>query len=278
MNSAAGDLQDPQIRTEAFEGPLDLLCYLIEKNRINIYDIPIAEITDQYVDHIARMDILDMEMATGFLVMASTLLTIKSRMLLPGKAAADGAEGADPREELVIRLLEYRRCKSLADELRTRYAVYESCAYRLPESPENLGVDLLQADEIFSADFFFTACRAVADRNRIRFYDVSNRLMHILRRDRISLKEKMKMIWDRVVSRAVLFFNEIFPADRTSRSERVVGFLALLELLRSDRIRAAQDTPFDVIRIEKNAETEGTGDLVFEKHFGKKKIEEIRYQ
>lgn len=271
------DNANPSVRTGTFEGPLDLLCYLIEKNKINIYDIPISDITDQYLDHIAGMAALDMELTTEFIVMASTLLSIKSKMLLPGRPAAEEQEGDDPREELVIRLLEYRRCKSLAGELHERYEKYQSCVFKLPETCATLGIEQVYSEESFSADSFYGACRAVAERNRIRFYDVSNRLMHILRRDRISLKEKMKMIWNSVVAGTKVFFNELFPADRMTVSERVVGFLALLELLKSDRLKVEQEAPFDVICIEKNPEKPDEGDFGFEKAYGKQKIEEISY-
>ncbi|MHB8963321.1 MAG: segregation and condensation protein A [Saccharofermentanales bacterium] len=278
MSSISETVSNPDIRTGAFEGPLDLLCYLIEKNKVSIYDIPIIDITDQYIDFISKMNIIDMELTTEFLVMASTLLIIKSKMLLPGKQTADGADGDDPREELVIKLLEYRRCKSLAEELRSRYSDYMNCVFKLPETIGSLGIEQVYAGETFSPDSFFSACKVVADRNKIRFFDVSNRILHILKRDRISLKDKMKLIWEGVVSRTRVFFNELFPMDSMNRSERVVGFLALLELLKSDRLKVEQAFPFDVIYIEKNPDTAGEGDLVFEKHFNRQKFEEINYQ
>lgn len=278
MSSISETVSNPDIKTGTFEGPLDLLCYLIEKNKVSIYDIPIIDITDQYIDFISKMDILDMELTTEFLVMASTLLIIKSKMLLPGKQSAEGSDGDDPREELVIKLLEYRRCKSLADELRNRYSDYKNCVFKLPETTGSLGIEMVHAEEAFCPDSFFNACKVVADRNKIRFYDVTNRLLHILKRDRVSLKDKMKLIWEGVVARTRVFFNELFPLGTMSKSERVVGFLALLELLKSDRLTVEQAFPFDVIYIEKNPDTAGEGDLVFEKHFNRQKIEEINYQ
>jgi segregation and condensation protein A len=277
MSSINETVTNPAIRTGAFEGPLDLLCYLIEKNKVSIYDIPIVDITDQYIDFIAHMTIPDMELTTEFLVMASTLLSIKSKMLLPGKASSDGDDGDDPREELVIKLLEYRRCKSLADELRHRYADYRDCAFKAPETIGSLGIEQVHPEESVSAEAFFAACKTVAERNKIRFFDVSNRILHILRRDRISLKDKMRWIWDGVVARTRVFFNELFPSDSAPRAERVVGFLALLELLKSDRLKVEQAYPFDVISIEKNPDSADDGDLVFEKHFNRQKFEEINY-
>ena len=115
----------PEIRIQHFEGPLDLLCHLIEKNDIDIYDIPISEITAQYMDYLSAMKRLDMDVASEFLLMGATLVHIKSRMMLPGKKSgeSDGTE-EDPREELVISLMRYKRCRVFANELRERRAKY----------------------------------------------------------------------------------------------------------------------------------------------------------
>ncbi|MEA4888448.1 MAG: segregation/condensation protein A [Clostridiaceae bacterium] len=243
-------LRPPELKISQFEGPLDLLCHLIEKNRIDIYDIPIEQITDQYLAYLAGLDELDLDLASDFLVMASTLLHIKSRLLLPKKEQGDRIDIDDPREELVLRLLEYRRCKTLAGDLRDRHDDYSSCQYRLPETPQRLGIDPAVDQERLNWDRFLEACRQLTRQNQMRFQDQSERLVHILKRDKVSLKEKMRLIWRSVAMKTRLFFNEIFPADRTSRSERVTGFLALLELLRLNKVRATQDRPYDVILLE----------------------------
>ncbi len=267
----------PDLKMEHFEGPLDLLCYLIEKNKINIYDIPIITITDQYIDYIARMPSIDLDLMSEFLVMASTLLHIKSRLLLPMKQNTNPDDEVDPREELVIKLLEYRRCKALADELRNRNDVYKNCVYRFPQTAKSLGFPSSEIKEDFSSSQFYRACKAVAERNEMRFYDVSNRIMHILRREKISLKEKMKSIWQQVVKKTKVFFNEIFPSNTTSKAERVVGFLALLELLKLDRISVKQESAFDVILIECDPSLVEGNEDIFDRHFTKEKFEEISY-
>ncbi len=243
-------LRPPELKISQFEGPLDLLCHLIEKNRIDIYDIPIAQITDQYLAYLAGLDELDLDLASDFLVMASTLLHIKSRLLLPKKEQGDRIDIDDPREELVLRLLEYRRCKTLAGDLRGRHEDYSSCRYRLPETPQRLGISPAIDQERLNWERFLDACRHLTSQNQIRFQDQSERLIHILKRDKVSLKEKMRLIWRSVAMKTRLFFSEIFPAGRTSRSEQVTGFLALLELLRLNKIRATQDRPYDVILLE----------------------------
>lgn len=246
--SASGDTPDI-IRTAGFEGPLDLLLHLIERNRIDIYDIPISQIADQYLAYLNTLLNMDLEIASEFLVMASTLLHIKSRMLLPSRDSALAEAGADPREELVIRLLEYRRCKALADELRIRHDCYCACVFRLPELPANLGLDPVKMDEPINRDAFFEACQAVAARNRMRFNDLSSRMTHILKREKVSLRDKVRFIWKKIVGKATLLFHEIFPDAVTTKLDRVTGFLALLELLKLNKIRVTQEKPFDVILI-----------------------------
>lgn len=244
--------QPPDLKISQFEGPLDLLFHLIEKNQIDIYDIPIAEITDQYLTYLEGLAQLDMESASSFLLMASTLLQIKSRMLLPHKRSSEEEEGQDPREELVLRLLEYRRCRTLADQLRERHQIWQHSQLRLPEAPQRLGISPSFVQDSLSWDRFWLACQQVARQNNLRFQDISQRISHILKREKVSLKEKMKQIWHQIQTRSRLFFNELFPADKASRTERVTGFLAVLELLRLNRIQASQDHPFDVILLEIN--------------------------
>jgi len=267
----------PDLKMENFEGPLDLLCYLIEKNKINIYDIPIATITDQYLEYIATIPIIDLDFMSEFLVMASTLLHMKSRLLLPSKQNETVSAEEDPREELVMKLLEYRRCKALASELRERHDTYGKCVYRLPETARSLGLPAMRIQEEFGIEEFYRACKTVAERNEIRFFDVSNKIMHLLRREKISLKEKMKAIWNQVVNKTRVFFNELFPSTETSKAERVVGFLALLELLKLDRITAKQEGPFDVILIECDPATVKGDEQIFDRHYTKEKFEEIAY-
>jgi len=239
--------QLPELKIRQFEGPLDLLFHLIEKNDIDIYDIPIAEITDQYLVFLKDMDTLDMEVASEFLVMAATLIHIKSRMLLPDRKAILSAEEDDPREELVIRLLQYRRCKMLAMDLRLRYKKFAHCNCRLPATPASLGISIKHPPQEFEPGYFEKAVTVVCARNEMRFADLSSKITHILKRDKVSVRDKMKLVWQKLVSHGKIFFHEIFPTLGTSKIEKVVGFLAVLELLRGNQISAVQDRPFDVI-------------------------------
>ncbi|MDO4877040.1 MAG: segregation/condensation protein A, partial [Oscillospiraceae bacterium] len=185
----------PEIRIHHFEGPLDLLCHLIEKNDIDIYDIPISEITSQYMDYLSAMKSLDMDVASEFLLMGATLVHIKSRMMLPGKKS-DGTNGAeeDPREELVISLMRYKRCRVFANELRERRAKYEGARFRTRMTAKELGIDTKKISSDFEKDEFEKAIDEINNRNELRFNDISAKIKHILRRDKISVKERMKSL------------------------------------------------------------------------------------
>lgn len=246
--------QVPELKIRQFEGPLDLLFHLIEKNDIDIYDIPIAEITDQYMVFLKDMDTLDMEVASEFLVMAATLIHIKTRMLLPDRKALSLSEEEDPREELVIRLLQYRRCKMLAQDLRDRYKNFADSVTRLPATPSSLGVDTAAPPQEFDPENFQQSILAICSRNEIRFADLSSKITHILKRDKVSVRDKMKLVWQRILSGGKIFFHEIFPARDTSNIDKITGFLAVLELLRGNQISAVQERPFDVILLSKRDE------------------------
>jgi segregation and condensation protein A len=242
--------QPIDLKVTNFEGPLDLLFHLIEKNRIDIYDIPIAQITEQYLDYLDTLHILDLEIASEFLLMAATLLQIKSRMLLPQRGEKKGDDGEDPREELVLKLLEYRRCKAIAGQLKIRHDTFTACAYRVPETPGRLGLQTILPAGGLDWNAFLQACKQIARQNELRFNDLSGRMASILRREKVSMKEKMRLIWRSVTGKIRVYFNELFPPGQSSRAERVTGFLALLELLRLNKVKARQDRPFDVILLE----------------------------
>ncbi len=243
----------PELKIRQFEGPLDLLFHLIEKNDIDIYDIPISEITEQYMDHLAKMEQLDMEVASEFLVMGATLVHIKSRMMLPGRRGDDTEGEEDPREELVISLLRYKRCKLLAGELKNRHEIYTDCYYKVPSTAKSLDVEIVYPPQEFEAEEFDKAIENICRRNEIRFADISSKITHILKRDKLSVKERMKSVLLTITRRGRLFFHELFEGKKEpEKIDRIVGFLAVLELLRGNKIKASQKKPFDVILIEEN--------------------------
>ncbi len=240
----------PSFKIRQFEGPMDLLYHLIEKNDIDIYDIPIAEITRQYLDYLDRMKTLDMEIASEFVVMGASLINIKSRMMLPKATKTEGDEGDDPREELVISLLRYKRCRLFAEDLKKRREIYSGCALRLPTTAKELGIEPPKEPQEFESEMFEQAISDICDRNKVRFADISAKITHILRKDKLSVRERMKSLFQTIRKKGKMLFEELFEGKKVEKIDRIVSFLAILELLRSNKIECEQDKPFDSILIE----------------------------
>ena len=245
---------DYRIHLDAFEGPLDLLLYLIRKEEVSIYDIPIARITEQYLEYIKLMEELDIAVAGEFLVMAATLIHIKTKMLLPRDpfAEAAGEELEDPRQELVERLLEHQRYRTAAEFLHQR-SILEREVYTRPIPDEDRANPEVQAG-VFD---LLTAFRDVMLR--------AQALMEIeIARDEVTLAEKLVQVFDVIAARASVNVRELFDAAR-SRRELVITFLAVLELVKELKIRIVQAGAFGDIEArlrEPGLEDETDGDEI----------------
>lgn len=246
-----GQAVKPEIKLRQFEGPLDLLLHLIEKNDVDIYDIPISTITAQYMDYIESMKEFDMELASDFLVMGATLVSIKSRMMLPGMQAAlgSGENAADPREELVISLMRYKRCRVFASDLKERREKYDGARFRYASTAKQLGITIAPAEQAFSVDEFNDAVVTINERNEMRFTDITAKIKHILRKDKLSVKERIKSIWRSITGKGKILLSSLFT-KKTEKMDKVVSFLAVLELVRDNKITAEQDRNFGEISIE----------------------------
>ena len=230
---------DYEVKLEIFEGPLDLLLHLIHKNEVDVFDIPIASITDQYLEYLDIMKALNINVAGDFLIMASTLIHIKSKMLLPDVKGDDEEE--DPRIEITRPLLEYMRLREVAEELSERELLNRDVFARLvpddyrgepgDEEP-HLDVNLFQLMDAF---------RRVMDQRAAG-------VQLMLQLDRWSVKEKTEFIMARVRDMGGLFFYELFNEDRTV-SELVTTFLALLELVHMGLIKVLQPDSESDIRL-----------------------------
>ncbi len=242
-----------QIDIKEYESPLDLIYHLIEVNHVDIYNIPIYQITEQYLQVLKsnKMDDIDMELASEFLVMAATLMQIKSRMLLPDNKTDDvQLDGNDPREELVLRLLAYRRNKYLAEQLTKNNQIFEGVYLVEASSPKQLGLSIEIIEDRINPNSFEEAVLSLKNRNKLRFNNQNQRIRQLLKREKFSVKDKMVEIVQRVFKKSRMFFSELFPASKASKSERISGFLAVLELIRQDKVRVKQPTPFSVMMIE----------------------------
>jgi segregation and condensation protein A len=232
-----------QVRIENFEGPLDLLLHLIKKNEINIYDIPVAMIAQQYLEYLEAMEVLNLNVAGDFLVMAATLLQIKSKMLLPVDETADEDEdGPDPREELVRRLLEYKAFKEAARQLDDQEKVWREIFWReQAPSVEEVEEDLpLENVSLFD---LVDALKEVLERNP------SSRLMEIVP-DNLTVRERMNLILETLEGKDSVSFAALFEGS-SHRMVVVVTFLALLELMRLRVARVFQAETFGPILVSR---------------------------
>lgn len=230
------------VRLEVFEGPLDLLLHLIKKNEVDIYDIPVSTITRQYLEYIRMMKELNLEVAGDFIVMASTLIQIKSRMLLPAPDEEPGAEDeeADPRAELVRRLLEYQRYKEAALTLSERELLGRDVHVRvvagdeLEPAPEEEPVEV----ELFE---LIEAFRRVLDR-------VSQESFHEVGSESITIAERINDILTALEGKESLLFDDLFP-EGFNRDFFIATFLAVLELCKLKMVRIVQASRYGSIWI-----------------------------
>ncbi len=246
MSIQLAEKQSYSIRLEIFEGPLDLLLHLIKQQQIDIYDIPIAQVADQYIEYLRLMERLDLEIAGEFIVMAATLMEIKSRMLLPPEPKEEDEEVLeDPRNELVEKLIEYQRYKEVAETFREWEAERQRVFKRGTNGAvENYDFPLVLKD-VKAVDLLDALRRLLAD-----FGEASEVVTSIQKR-RITVRLKMREVWRKVCSRPDgILFQNLFEGDR-SVEEIVVTFLALLELLRLNKIGVRQQGLFDEIHIFK---------------------------
>jgi len=230
-----------QVRLDKFEGPLDLLLYLIKKNEINIYDIPITLIAQQYLDYLSVMKSLNLTVAGEFLVMAATLVQIKSRMLLPAdETEADEEDGPDPRDELVRRLLEYKQYKEAASQLDNRERLWREIFGRdqTPSEPVRSSEALLEDVTLFD---LVDALQGILAR-------IPNaRLLEIIP-ENLTVKDRMNLILEVLDDKESITFLSLFEAQ-AHRLLVIVTFLALLELIRIKLVRVFQGEAFGPILV-----------------------------
>jgi segregation and condensation protein A len=234
---------DYKVKLEVFEGPLDLLLYLIKKDELDIYDIPIESITKQYLEYLQMFKILDLDIAGEFVVMAANLIYIKSRSLLPvhQQPPDEAAEEEDPRWELVRQLIEYKKFKDAAGHLQQREIAQENLFSRVPEKPE------FQAERPLGEVSIFDLINAF--QNVLKRIDKKEDLREIFE-ENFTVSDKIDLIVKMMTTGVSLKFSELF-ATAASRTEIVVTFLALLELIRLKQLRVKQSEELGEIEISR---------------------------
>jgi len=237
---------DYKVKLEVFEGPLDLLLYLIKKEEVDIYDIPIERITNQYMEYLTLMQMLNLEVAGEFLVMAATLMYIKSRMLLPADQQVTDTEldeGEDPRWELIRQLVEYKKFKDAALQLGQREEEQAQVFSR--QNPET-GLELDGEVPLAEVGIF----DLISAFNEVLKKASARADFHEIFEERFTVSDKIEEILYTLRDQAGLMFSELFALAQ-SRAEIVVTFLALLELIRLKRLRVKQEEPFGEIHVMK---------------------------
>lgn len=223
------------IHLDIFEGPLDLLLYLIKKNNLDIYDIPISQITQEYLDYLELMKELNLEVAGEFLVMASTLMHIKSRMLLPSQEyATDMETGPDPRLELISKLEEHQKYQEISKILEKRFNDYKDIFYR--------GSPVFSDEDKFLEVDFFALIEAVK-----RAFEKITDMVSITGED-FPIESRIEKIMSILKTREWVLLDEIFSTE-TKKLGIITCFLALLELIKERKVMAIQDVPYGEVRI-----------------------------
>lgn len=232
-----------QIKMENFEGPLDLLCHLVEKNKMDICDIKINDITNQYLDYLQMMQEMNLDITSDFIIMASKLIYLKSKSLLPTIV-----EDEEEENDLVQMLLEYKKYKEVSSELRGRLECYGGKFYRLPEKIE---LPKEKLDKIYPStlipDVYSDIIRREVEKKNLD----ADRINVIAVNEKVTIKSKIKEILKQLWDKPTFIFNKLFNVKKRSKVEVVTAFLSLLELSKMSRISITQDSLFGDINVTK---------------------------
>lgn len=234
------------IKIENFEGPLDLLCHLIDKNKMNINDIKLSEIADQYIEYINKMEEMNLEVTSEFLVMASTLIYLKSKSLLP-KDNEDEEEISE--EELLRRIIEYKKYKEITKTLRT---MYDDNAVRFYKLPDTIELPKQKLDREYDKSAIVSAYENIVKINNEKVNENANNIEKIAITDKYTVASKVKEMLKELVNRPKFVFNKLFALNRCEKEEVVTAFSGLLELSRRNKVITNQEKLFGDISVEKN--------------------------
>ncbi len=233
------------IKLDNFEGPLDLLCHLVDKNKMDINQIKISEITDQYIDYINKMQELNLDVTSEFILMASTLLFIKSKSLLP-KQVEDEAELTE--EELVHRIIEYKKYKEISKKLKEFYQVYSKRFYKVPDKIE---LPARKLEQNYSKDLIEQSYKNLLEKNKSKINKNAINIEKIAITETVTVTSKVKDIFKELIKKPRFIFSKLCTAKKYTRLETVTAFSGILELTRRNKIRAQQEKNFADIIVEK---------------------------
>lgn len=233
------------IKIENFEGPLDLLCHLIDKNKMDIYDIKISEIADQYIEYINQMEELNLEVTSEFLIMASTLLYIKSKGLLPNQVEA---EEELTEEQLIQRIIEYKKYKEITSKFRANYEEFSKRFFKIAEIIE-LPKQKLEVE--YSKEMLPEIYKGIIERNNEKINQNAKNIEKIAIIETYTVASKVKEMFKELIKRPKFVFNKLYSLSKCNKQEVVTAFTGLLELSRRNKVTTVQESLFGDITVEK---------------------------
>ena len=234
-----------EIKIENFQGPMDLLCTLIEKNKMDIYDIKLDEITDQYIEYINKMEEMNLEVASEFLVMASTLIYLKSRKLLPNKK--DDEEEIS-EEELIKRIIEYKKYKDIIEKLRKNFEIYSK---RITKLPEEISLPNKKIEDKYDKQIIPNLYSNIISKNTEKINKNAKNIEKIAITENYTVASKLKDMFRELIKNKKFIFNKLFSIKNHNKNEVVTAFSGLLELSRRNKVVTYQDDIFGDINVEK---------------------------
>ena len=233
------------IKLENFEGPLDLLCHLIDKNKMNIYDIKLSQITDQYIEYINKMEKMNLEVTSEFLIMASTLLYIKSKNLLPNEV---DDEKELTEEELLQRIIEYKKYKEISKKLREFFEENSRRFYKLQEEIE---LPKQKLEKEYTKNEIVDLYSYIIEKNKNRLNQNAKNIEKIAITDTYTVGSKVKEMFRELLKKPKFIFNKLYKVSENNKQEVVTAFTGLLELSRRSKVMTSQEELFGDIVVEK---------------------------
>ena len=233
------------LKIDNFEGPLDLLCHLIDKNKMDIYDINLSEITDKYIEYLKEQEELNLEIASEFLVMASTLLYLKSKKLLPKQ---EEEEEELTEEELIRRIIEYKKFKEISKKLKENYQEYSNRYYKFQEE---IKLPKQKLEKEYEKDAIPKIYEALVKRNEEKVNQNAKNIEKIAITDNYTVASKVKEMYKVLIKQKRFIFNKLFSINKRNKQEVVTAFSGLLELSRRNKVETSQKELFGDIEVEK---------------------------
>lgn len=234
-----------EIKIDNFEGPIDLLLYLIEKNKMKIEEINLTQITDQYIEYIEEMEKMNLEIASEFLVMASTLLYLKSKNLLPKQ---EDSEEELTEEELIKRIIEYKKYKSISQVFKERYSMYSN---RIFKHQENILLPKQELETKYDNKIIPDLYQNLVERTSVRLNKDAKNIEKIALVENYTVADKVKEMFKVLIKQKRFIFNKLFSLKSRDKQEVVTAFSGLLELSRRDKVQTNQEELFGDIYVEK---------------------------